>query len=85
MNAVLLYLDLARRSRAGQAVLAFLRVAAATVAACWLDAGLPVSDLTLAEIGSWCELGVQAGAALVLVNHFGPWEKRYGHKRTTSE
>jgi hypothetical protein len=70
-------------SATGQAVLSFLRVFAATVVACWVDAGMPVTEFALADLGGWLELGVQAGAALVIANFLGPWEKRYGRGMTS--
>ena len=79
------YLKLFKKSKVGQAVLAFLRVFAVTVVACWVDAGMPVTEFSAADLGEWVELGVQAAAGLVLVNYFGPWEKRYGRKTGTEE
>jgi hypothetical protein len=78
MNGVLLVWDVLWASKVGQALLSFLRVAGATVLACWVDAGMPLSTLTGADLVVWVELGVQAGAGLVLLNYLGPWEKRYG-------
>ena len=72
------YAKAAIASQIGQALLAGLRVLLATVVALWVNAGMPVSDLTMAMLGDWVELGIQAGAALVIANYFGPWEKRYG-------
>lgn len=62
----------------GAATGAFLRVFAAASAAEWMQAGQPVFDLSGAEVAEMVEIGVQAGAALVIVNWFGPWERRYG-------
>lgn len=78
MDKLKLYLDLFFHSGIGQALLAFLRVALATLVALWMDAGLPISDLTWATTGEWAELAIQAGATLVIVNYFAPWERRYG-------
>jgi hypothetical protein len=72
-------------SSTGQAVLAFLRVFAATVVACWVDAGMPVRAFSLDQLAGWLELAVQAGAALVIANSLGPWEKRYGRSKTSSD
>lgn len=83
MTMLLAYLKLAVASKYGQALLSGLRVALATIAACWMQAGLPISDLAVADVAAWVELGLQAGAALVLANWFGPWEKRYGLNKKT--
>ena len=63
-----------------QPALAFLRVFVATVVACWVNAGLPVLAFSPSELLGWVELGVQAGAMLVIANYLGPWEQRYGVK-----
>lgn len=72
------YLTWFAMTKIGQATLAFLRVFGAALVASWFDAGLPVSDLTWGVFGQWAELAAQAGATLVIVNYFAPWEKRYG-------
>jgi hypothetical protein len=80
VSTILVYFEVFRASRVGQALFAFARVALATLAACWLDGGLPVRDLTGTMVLDWVELAIQAGGALVLVNALGPWETRYGRK-----
>lgn len=62
----------------GQAALSFLRVALAALVASWVNAGMPVRELSGSSVLDWIELAVQAGAALVIANYFGPWEQRYG-------
>ena len=69
----------------GQAALAFLRVAAATVVASWVHAGMPTRNLDGHSLVGWVELGLQAGVALVMANYVGPWEKRYGLGKTGSD
>jgi fluoride ion exporter CrcB/FEX len=65
----------------GAATGAFLRVFVATATATWMQAGLPIYDLTLPELAKFVELGLQAGASLVILNYFGPWEQRYGREQ----
>lgn len=77
----MIYLDAFLASSVGKASLAFLRVAAATLLACWVNAGLPVQDLTSSLVLGWVELSIQAGAALVIANFLGPWETRYGRNK----
>ena len=45
-----------------------------------MNAGLPVLAFSPSELLGWVELGVQAGAMLVIANYLGPWEQRYGVK-----
>lgn len=66
------------RTSEGQATLAFVRVALATVFGCWANAGFPVSQLESAALVGWVDLAIKAAAALVLANYIGPWERRYG-------
>lgn len=63
------------------ALAAFGRVFLATLVACWTAAGMPIYDLTGADFASWVQLALQAAAALVIANYFGPWEKRYGRNK----
>ena len=64
----------------GQAALAFLRVAVATLLGAWLQAGTPL-QVTPDELVGWVEVALSAGVALVLSNYFGPWEDRYGYQK----
>lgn len=81
MTMLVQYLKQLWQGPAGRAAAAFLRVFLATVVACWVDAGLPVRDLTGDSLVGWVELGIQTGFALVLANYFGPWESRYGRNK----
>lgn len=65
-------------TKLGQAVLSFLRVAVAAMLGAWVQDGVPLS---LDGFDAYLQLGVAAGAALVLANYFGPWEKRYGRNK----
>lgn len=62
----------------GAASLAFLRVTLAAIVAAWVNAGLPMSDLTGGQVEGFIRVGLTAGIALVTANAVGPWEKRYG-------
>lgn len=73
------------KSQAGAIASAFVRVALAAAFAAWMAAGFPVQDLALSNVADYLELGVQAGAALVLANYFGPWETRYGRASKVDE
>ena len=72
-----LYLRNFLASRFGQMLLSFGRVFLATMVGCWIAAGTPL-DVTLADLGRWVEVGLEASVALVVANYLGPWEKRYG-------
>lgn len=65
-------------TKLGQALFAFFRVSVATILALWVDAGLPMRELSWVALADWIETGAQAGAGLVIVNYFAPWERRYG-------
>lgn len=63
------------------ALAAFGRVFLATLVASWTASGMPIYDLSVSDFASWVELALQAAAALVIANYFGPWEKRYGRNK----
>lgn len=77
---VMAYLKAFLSTPAGQATLAFLRVTGATLVGCWMNAGTPLTP-SADQAAAWLQLAVQAGAALVVANYFGPWEKRYGRTK----
>lgn len=57
------------------------RIGLVTALTLWLQAGLPMRDLGLDQFLAWVQVGAQAGVTLVIVNYFGPWEKRYGRAK----
>lgn len=72
-------------SQWGQAALAFARMFAVTLVACWVNADMPIREFILDDLYGWLELSVQAAAGLVIANTLGPWEKRYGKRRVSGE
>lgn len=84
LNLLKAYLASFAATSAGQMAASFLRVAVAAAFAAWMAAGFPVDTLSGADLTHYVVLGVQAGAALVLANYFGPWEKRYGRRAKRS-
>jgi hypothetical protein len=69
----------------GQMLNAAWRVALVTMLTLWLQAGLPMRALEIDQVWAWLELGAQAGVTMVIVNYFGPWEKRYGRGKSPAE
>lgn len=85
LHYVKAYLGDLLKSQFGAMLKSFARVAVAAAFAAWMSAGFPVTNLSGDDLTNYLELGVQAGAALVLANYFGPWETRYGPQAKLAE